>query len=659
MESQWSDEAAAAFGDDQLQLRVYTSRLLGRDPDLVMHGGGNTSVKITVPDFFGDPVETLFVKGSGWDLATIEAPGFAPVRLDVLRRLATFEELSDTDMVREQRRAMLNPAAPGPSVEAILHAILPFRFVDHSHADAVVALTNTPGGEDRVRGLYGDSVLIVPYVMPGFILARTIWEMTQGLDWGRIDGMVLMNHGVFTFHDDARTSYERMVEMVDQAEKELGRRGALSAPALHPEPAPKVNPGALATIRRQAGELASGPLLVRLDDSAAARGFAARADVADIATRGPLTPDHVIRTKRTAAVLGDDPVRDLEAFAADYCEYFETHRSPEHQRLDTAPRWAVLRDGGGTLAFGRTPKELRIIGDLTEHTCRAIQWAEHLDAWRALPARDIFDVEYWVLEQAKLKKGGAAPALRGKVAWVTGAASGIGRATADALADRGAAVVGLDIDPDIEAFSDGDLRLGLQLDVTDRAALDNALRHTASTFGGLDLLVLNAGVFPPSQRLDALDDAQWQRSLDINVTAHQRVLKATIPVLRHGFEPMAVLIASKNVAAPGPGAAAYSAAKAAATQLARVAALELAGDGVRVNVLHPDAVFDTALWSDEVLAERAAHYGLTVEAYKTKNLLGVEVRAADVARAVCALATDFPATTGAQIPVDGGNDRVV
>ncbi|MEM1179013.1 MAG: bifunctional aldolase/short-chain dehydrogenase [Acidobacteriota bacterium] len=656
MESQWSDSQAPE-SDDLLGLRVYTSRLLGQDPDLVMHGGGNTSVKMTVPDFFGDPVATLFVKGSGWDLATIEKAGFAPVRLDVLQRLATFERLSDTDMVREQRRAMLDPAAPGPSVEAILHAILPFRFVDHTHADAVVALTNTPSGERRIRDLYGDSVLRVPYVMPGFILARTIWEMTRHVDWSALDGMVLMNHGVFTFHDDARTSYERMVEMVDLAEKELGRRGALTAPAISDTPA-DVDPATLGAIRRRAGELASTPLLVRLDDSPDARGFAERSDVGELATRGPLTPDHVIRTKRTAAVLGDDPSADLDAFAEAYGRYVEAHRAPEHRPLDPAPRWAVLR-GVGTLAFGRTPKELRIIGDITEHTRRAIQWAEHLEAWQALPPREIFDVEYWELEQAKLSKGGAAPPLRGKVAWVTGAASGIGRATADALAARGAAVVGLDLDRAIETFSDGDLRLGLRVDVTDPDEITAAVTRTAAAFGGLDLLVLNAGVFPPSQKLEDLDEETWGRSLDVNVTAHRRVLGATIPLLRHGFDPSVVLVASKNVAAPGPGAAAYSAAKAAATQLARVAALELAGDGVRVNVLHPDAVFDTALWSDDVIAQRAAHYGLTVEAYKTKNLLGVEVRARDVARAVCALATEFPATTGAQIPVDGGNDRVI
>ncbi|MEO1369478.1 MAG: SDR family NAD(P)-dependent oxidoreductase, partial [Acidobacteriota bacterium] len=438
------------------------------------------------------------------------------------------------------------------SVEAILHAILPFRFVDHSHADAVVALTNTPDGEGRVRELYGESVLLVPYVMPGFVLARTIWEMTRDIDWSTLDGMVLMNHGVFTFHDDARASYERMVDMVDMAERELDRLGALSAPALADAPGTPPAPVTLATLRRDAGRLAGEPLLMRLDAAAAARGFASRPDVAELATRGPLTPDHVIRTKRVAAVLGDRPSDDLQAFAEAYRRYVEAHRTPEHRPLDPAPRWAVLR-GTGTLAFGRTPKELGIIGDIVEHTCRAIQWAEHVDAWRALPPKDIFDVEYWELEQAKLKKGGAAPALRGKVALVTGAASGIGRATADALAERGAAVVGLDLDGAVEAFSDGALRLGLRVDVTDGAALDEVVRRVASTFGGLDIVVLNAGVFPPSEKLETLCDDHWRRSLDVNVTAHRRVLRSTIPLLRHGFDPSVVLIASKNVAAPGPG----------------------------------------------------------------------------------------------------------
>ncbi|MCG8458135.1 MAG: bifunctional aldolase/short-chain dehydrogenase [Holophagales bacterium] len=675
MRSLWNDDEARPFLGDSLATRVYTSRLLGRDPALVMHGGGNTSVKIRTEDFFGDPTEVLYVKGSGWDLATIEAEGFAPVRLDVLERLATFEQLSDSDMVREQRSAMLDPSAPSPSVEAILHGILPFRFVDHSHADAVVALTNTADGEARMRELYGESVLIVPYVMPGFVLARTIYEMTRDVDWSDIDGMVLLQHGVFTFHDDGRRSYERMIEMVDAAERVLRESGALAAPVVAPgagERTPIDGP-ALARLRKRVGVLRGAPVLARLDDSADARGFAARPDVAEIATRGPLTPGHVIRTKRVPLVLetGTGPEEPLQRYAQAYDDYFQAHTDGPLTRLDPAPRFALRtsgkgESGSGSVSFGRSAKELRIIEDIARHTRRAIQWAEHLGGWQALPAADIFEVEYWELEQAKLKKGGSAAPFQGKVALVTGAAGGIGRATAEALLARGAAVLGVDLDPKVEELGTADApghggaALGLVCDVTDGETLDSAFDLLCRSFGGLDLLVSNAGTFPPSRQLEQMDEAIWQRSLEINLTAHQRVSSRAIPLLEQGFDPSVIFIGSKNVPAPGPGAAAYSVAKAGLTQLARVAALELGPKGIRVQVVHPHAVFDTAIWTEEVLASRAEHYGMTVDEYRRDNLLGVEITSTDVAATVCALAGPaFRVTTGAQIPLDGGNERVI
>ncbi|MEM6797302.1 MAG: SDR family oxidoreductase, partial [Acidobacteriota bacterium] len=427
----------------------------------------------------------------------------------------------------------------------------------------------------------------------------------------------------------------------------------------------------LARVRRRAGELRGEAVRVRLEDSPAARGFAERDDVSDLATRGPLTPDHSIYTKRVPAVLDSSSELDLEAqldaFAEGQNAYFERHSGPEHGRLDPSPRWAVWR-GRGTLAFGHTEKQLRVIGDLARHTCRAAQWAESLGGWRALGEREIFDVEYWELEQIKLRKGkkGAARPLEGKVAWVSGAASGIGRASAERLMAAGAAVVGLDIDPAISWLGGGGeaggpgAGLGLVCDVADPEALERSRDRAVAAFGGVDIVVSNAGFFPSGETLENLDDEVWQRSLELNLTAHRRLLKLAIPLLRHGFDPAVIFIASKNVPAPGPAAGAYSAAKAGLTQLARVAALELGEDGIRVNVLHPDGVFDTGLWSEELIAQRAARYGLSPEGYRTQNVLGVEVRSADVARAVCCLAgTEFGVTTGAQIAVDGGNDRVL
>jgi len=660
MQSLWNEEMAASLAENPLEMRVYSSRLLGCEPSLVLHGGGNTSVKAEVADLFGERKPILYVKGSGWDLATIEAPGFAPVCLETLKRMAELPALSDPDMVRAQRAAMSDPYAPNPSVEAILHAIIPFVFVDHTHADAVVTLTNSPDGEARVRDLYGDRVLIVPYTMPGFVLAKVIRDLTRDVDWSQLDGMVLMNHGVFSFADDARASYERMIELVTMAENCLIKEKASVASAV---PYSVMDDAAvlrqLADIRRAVARVRGAPGTVCWDVSPEAVGFANLSNVKDIATRGPLTPDHVIRTKRVPLILDAEPDAAVSAYGNDYRAYFARHAASEHTCLDPAPRWAVW-PGKGVLAFGGNVKEAGIIGDIASHTLCAIQHAECLGGWQALPEKDIFDMEYWDLEQAKLRKTGASPTFAGKIALVTGAASGIGRACAEALHAQGAAVLALDIDPVVETQFVAAELMGWQCDVTDVQAVQAAVDETVRRFGGLDIVISNAGSFPSNSRIDEMDSTVWARSLQINLSSHEQLLQCCIPYLERGIDPAVVFMASKNVTAPGPGAAAYSVAKAGLTQLARVAALELGPKGIRVNVLHPDAVFDTAIWTGDVLENRARHYGMSVPEYKTKNLLKVEIHSKDVAALACALAGPlFAKTTGAQIPVDGGNDRVI
>ena len=658
MKSRWNQQEADAFGHDAVEMRVYSSRLIGADEDLVLHGGGNTSVKATVTNLFGEEETALFVKGSGWDLETIAAAGFAPVKLDVLRRMATLEQLSDTDMVKYQRAAMLDPNAPNPSVEAILHAIIPYRFVDHTHADAVVTITNTAEGERSIRDLYGDRVLVVPYVMPGFVLARKVAQMTEDIDWDRLEGMVLMNHGVFSFADDARESYERMIKLVDQAEQYLKQNNAWHTTQTNGGNG--LDPYDLCRLRKAVGDVAGRAMVIVTDRGPDAVGFSELDSVADIATRGPLTPDHVIRTKRIPLVVdGEDVTASLSAYTRAYEDYFQSNTEGEQTRLDPAPRWAVWRNRG-VLAFGASVKESRIVADINRHTVRCIQWAEALGGWQALPDKDIFDVEYWDLEQAKLKKGGTKPPLQGHVALVTGAASGIGHACVESLLKRGAAVIAVDIDPRIENMFDCPEVAGLICDVRDGPALLECVRSGVLAFGGLDIVISNAGIFPASQSIADMEDETWATSLELNLSSHQRLLRYCIPFLQHGVAPAVVIVGSKNVPAPGPGASAYSTAKAGLNQLARVAALELSEYGVRVNTVHPNAVFDTAIWTDDVLQSRAASYGLSIEEYKTNNLLKTEVTSRHVAELVCEMAGPlFSRTTGAQVPIDGGNERVI
>jgi rhamnose utilization protein RhaD (predicted bifunctional aldolase and dehydrogenase)/NAD(P)-dependent dehydrogenase (short-subunit alcohol dehydrogenase family) len=657
MQNLWLDAEADAFPDD-LGQRVYTSRLLGRDKSLVLHGGGNTSVKIRERDRFGGAETILYVKGSGWDLESIEAAGFAPVRLDPVARLATLEQLSDPDMVNELVTQMTRAGAPTPSVETILHACLPFRFVDHSHADAVLAITNTPGGERRIRELYGDAVVVIPYFMPGFDLARAVAREFDRQATSRTIGMVLLKHGVFSFGDSARESYGRMIDLVQQAERYLDSERAWNV-VVAPAPASCAAAGvALAALRQRISRTAGFPLVMRVCANARTVGFARHPEVARLSQQGPATPDHVLRTKRVP-MIGED----VEAFVAAYRAYFAGHEPQARERkvmLDPAPR-VVLDPRFGLASLGRSAREARIVEDLYEHTIDVILRADALERYEALPAQDIFDVEYWDLEQNKLKRSGAPAGFAGEVGLVTGAASGIGKAAVASLLARGAAVVGLDLDPAIGTLHRRDDYLGIACDVTDERAIAAALDQTAQRFGGLDMLVLNAGIFAASRSIKDLPQDEWRRVMAVNLDANLALMRACHPYLaRAPRGGRVVMIGSKNVPAPGPGAAAYSASKAALNQLARVAALEWGADGIRINTLHPNAVFDTGIWTREVLAERAQRYGMTVEQYRTNNVLRTEVTSRDVAELAAELCGPlFAKTTGAQIPVDGGNERVI
>jgi len=657
MKSLWDDAEAAAYQGD-LGLRVYTSRLLGRDPDLVLHGGGNTSVKIREINLFGEEEDILYVKGSGWDLESIDAPGFAPVHLDHLIRLAGLASLSDPQMVNELKTHMTVASAPTPSVEAILHAVLPYTYVDHTHADAVVTMTNTDAGLERIKAIYGDEVVIVPYIMPGFDLARLCAVEFERQRNERTIGMVLLNHGIFSFGATARESYERMIALVGRAEDYLREQQAWELPAPAAASAAQPLREELAELRRAVSAVVGNPVIVQTDAAADGLEFARAADVGSISQQGPATPDHVIRTKRLP-LLG----RDVQGYADAYRSYFDRQAGAAKEpktMLDPAPR-VILDETFGLCTVGRTAKDAQIVQDIYRHTMDIIRRAERLGGYRALPAQDIFDMEYWDLEQAKLRKGGTPPAFTGEVALITGAASGIGKACVEAFLKRGAAVVGLDINPAVCEVATGAGYLGLVCDVADMRATEDALEQAVRRFGGLDMLVLNAGIFPAGCHIAELDMDEWYKVQEINLNANLKWMRACHPLLKRAPNGGRVaVVGSKNVAAPGMGAAAYSAAKAALTQLMRIAAMEWGPDGIRLNAVHPDAVFDTGIWTPEVLAARAAHYGMTVDEYTHRNVMKVEITSADVAAMVAEMCGSlFAKTTAAQVPMDGGDVRVL
>ncbi|WP_333816513.1 SDR family oxidoreductase [Tabrizicola sp.] len=648
MRNLWN-EADAASAQDGLALRAYSSRLIGRDPALVLHGGGNTSYKGIVVDLFGQEQSVIWVKASGFDLGRMGVEGFTALALPDLLRLAELESLSDTDMVSEMKRARLDPAAAAASIEAIVHALFPFPFVDHSHADAVLTLSNG-GGRAVLTGVYGDRVLILPYVKPGFDLARQIRAALNSPGLAGYDAIILEHHGVFTWGQTARASYDRMVEICGMAESWIDA----NLPPLAEVPPPDTAPTDVAFLRAQASALAGRAVLSL---PAGAVPVDEISGLAERSRHGTLTPEHVIHNKPFPAI----PDRDLTltGFADAYRAYVVRAADPGLVPLAPYPHWAILPDGS-VRTFAPTLARARVSADVATANLRALRHAAALGGWQGLTEPDLRALEYWELEQAKLKAQGALPRLAGKVAVVSGAAAGIGRACAEALRDRGAVVVGLDIDASLCDHMNLPGYEGLTVDMTREAAVSAALARVVSSYGGLDILVSNVGIFRTGAPIDQLTDDIWDMTLAVNLSSHRKLLKQAVPYLRHGVDPAVVFIGSRNVAAPGPGAAAYSVSKAGLTQLMRVAALELAATGITVNTIHPDAVFDTRLWTEEALQTSAQRYGLTVDEYKTRNLMGAEVRSSDVARAVVAFCDGtFARTTGAQIPVDGGNDRVI
>lgn len=650
MQNLWNEKEARNCKSD-LELRAYSSRLIGQDPKMVLHGGGNTSVKSETKNEFGEVVDIIWVKASGFDLSKMGAEGFTALDLQRVKRLGTLDSLSDPDMVNACLCARLDAGAAAASIEAIVHALLPFKFIDHSHADAILTISNSLNGTQIFEKIFGQRVLILPYVKPGFDLAKQFYDALNTYNLSEYDAVILEHHGVFTYAEDAKSSYDMMVQIVDEAERWLiDKFGDLELCD-----AENLDPVLISSVRKAASKLAKKALISR------PIGAIDRASVeptGNMLRHGTLTPEHVIHNKPFPAML-DESGDGFEAFNKEYDDYFQRASASELVKLPSHPHWAIFASGQAR-SFGVNLKRSNISADVGATTLKAMLYAEKLGGWQGLDEADLRDLEYWELEQAKLARQKADPQLAGKIAVVTGAASGIGAATSIALRQAGAIVVGLDIDPQIESLmSDIDF-VGKRIDLTDENAITQTLAEVVQSFGGLDVLVLNAGIFRTGAVIAELGDEDWDASLAINLSAHRKVLKQSIPYLENGIDPAVVVMASRNVSAPGAGAAAYSVAKAGLTQLMRVAALELAPKGIRVNALHPDAVFDTGIWTTQALAKSAERYGPSVKEYKTRNLLKLEITSADVAKAVVALAGQtFPATTGAQLPLDGGNERVI
>ncbi len=678
MRNLWSDgdaEAAVARYARQgvnrdLALRVYTTRLLGGVPELVLHGGGNTSVKTTMTDQLGDMVEVLCVKGSGWDMGTIEPPGLPAVRLEPLRRLQNLARVSDEEMVNFQRCNLLDAAAPNPSVETLFHAFLPHKFIDHTHANAVLALTDQPDGRKLTEEVYDGRVAILDYVMPGFALAKDAAAAQAAMP--NADGLILLKHGIFTWGDTAKEAYERMIELVSLAEARLqrGRRNVFAAAALPAKLAPlaEVAPilRGLAAIPEDAADGLYKRFIFEHRQSPAILNFVGGIDVERYSQAGPITPDHVIRTKAKPLVVPAPAVGELDAFRTaarvaieryeiEYRTYFERHNAraaPKKKMLDPHPR-VILIPGLGLLALGKSAKDARIAADIAENAVLTITDAEAIGRYESIGEADVFDVEYWSLEQAKLGKEAEKPLAR-QVALVTGGGSGIGAATAAAFAREGAEIVVVDHDGTAaEAVARPLGGLAVAADVTNAAEVERAFARAVERFGGIDIVVSNAGAAWQG-RIGEVDDATLRQSFELNFFAHQTVAHNAVRVMRAQATGGVLLFnVSKQAVNPGPDFGPYGLPKAATLFLLRQYAVDYGREGIRANGVNADRV-RTGLLSDKMVAERAKARGVSEHEYMAGNLLGREVKASDIAQAFVALALANK-TTGAVLTVDGGN----
>ena len=678
MDNRWSDRDAKAavkkytatgVGED-LALRVYSTRLLGNEPRLVQHGGGNTSVKTHQRDIAGDEVEVLCVKGSGWDMGSIEPPGLPAVRLDGLLRLQGLAQLSDEDMVNVQRSNLLDSNAPNPSVETLLHAFVPHKFIDHTHANAVLALTDQPDGEEICAELYGKRLALVPYLMPGFGLAKLAGEVFAANP--ECEGLVLLKHGIFSFGASAREAYDRMIAFVGMAEARLrkGRRKLVAAAKL---PKHLASVAEVAPILRglvalpKDGEGGSWSRLVMAHrNNAAIENFATGRDVARYAQAGVVTPDHVIRTKAKPLILPAPEAGKLDRFRVaakialerysdDYAAYFARNNAaqkPPKKPLDPMPR-VMLVPGIGLFGLGKSSKDAAIAADIAETAIAVIADAEAIGRFISIPERDIFDVEYWSLEQAKLGKGAEKPLAR-QIVVITGGAGAIGVATGKAFIAQGAEVVLLDLNAvAAQAAAKQIGAIGIGCDVTKQAAVDAAFAEVCERLGGVDIVVSNAGA-AWSGRIGEVSDAALRQSFELNFFAHQYVAQAAVRVMRQqGTGGCLLFNVSKQAVNPGPDFGPYGLPKAATLFLSRQYALDYGAEGIRANAVNADRI-RSGLLTEAMVKSRSKARGISEKDYMSGNLLGREVKAADVAQAFVDLAL-AEKTTAAVLTVDGGN----
>jgi len=646
-----------------LALRVYTTRLLGRNKELVLHGGGNTSVKTTIKDIDGKKYKVLCVKGSGWDMADIEPAGLPAVKLEPLLTMKKKKYLSDEDMVNFQKKNLINVKSPNPSVETFLHAFLPFKFVDHTHADAILNATNRPGGLNFCKKVFGNKVSIVPYVMPGFMLAKKINEIYSINP--NINCLILMNHGIFTFADDAKEAYDLMIKYVSQAERAIKKLKVKKIKQIK-NFSTRFNAHEIAPIIR--GLLSNNKdqkFVVNYRLNKHLKYFMNGKNVRSYSSKGTATPDHVIRVKPFPLIITPKKKSSIDEFEVTakkafenyrkkYINYFNVNKNKVKEKkvmLDTSPR-VVLVQNVGVFTIGKDLNAAKIAGDLTETNAKVIASVEETSAYKFIPEKDLFDVEYWSLEQAKIKK--AKKLLEGNIVVITGSTGTIGFETYKMFKSYGAEVVLLDYNLErLKELQSKIKELCIHCDVRNKKSVKKAFNQICEKYGGIDILISNAGT-ATNGPIGEVDDNILRQSFEDNFFSHQNCASEAIKVMKkQNINGCLLFNISKQSVNPGKNFGPYGLPKSALLSLCKQYAVDYGSYGIRSNGINADRV-RSGLMNDKMIKTRAKARSVTADNYMKGNLLLNEVKAEDVAKAFLHLATSKK-TTGAVLAVDGGN----
>ncbi len=643
--------------DDDIGVMVYSSRLLGSESDLVLHGGGNTSVKTEEVDHTGKKISVLRVKGSGSDLSAMKRSDFTGLRLQDLLAAKDLKAMDDLQMEGYLKKSMIDPEEASPSVETFLHAFVPFKYVNHSHADSILSLANTELTDAELKKILGN-VVVIPYISPGFGLAKAIADRADKIKHS--DGVVLRNHGLVTFSDSAKESYEKHIRIVTSAENHLA--GIITSPIF--------------TRKFDSEEIDETKFLPRLRGilsqnskkilKVSSRGLAAEialsAEGEELCLLGPPTSDMLIRTKHKFLYVAspENIEADIERYVRDYKEE-QGKYAGSYQMHDPYPGVILVR-GYGIITQSTSAREAEIIMDMALHSFTINGKSLHVGKHASISTPEAYHMEYWPLQEAKLKRR-RKERLEGTVSVVTGAASGIGLEAFRELASKGSHVVAIDIDPGIGKISEevyresGRQNLPACIDLSDEGAIEGTFKQAIREFGGIDFVFNNAGILKTAP-IDEITTSEMDRVFAVNGRGTFIVTREAFRIMKtQGIGGNFVFNITKNLTNPGAEMAMYGSTKAFAAHLSHYVAKEGGKYRIRSNIINPDKVFrGSKIWEGGILQSRAKAKGQSIEEYKTQNLLGIEVLPSHVVGVMMALLDEesFGATTDAMIPVDGG-----